>query len=317
MNDHMQNQGFQTIAQRLMPGSSLVKTMMLEGGISSHMTLIEIQTTNGDLQQVIVRQPGQKAMQENPHAASNEFKILELLHTSGLPVPEPYHFIPSGDIFPTPAEIIEYIPGKLDFSPLDVKSCIHQMASSLARIHSMEISAPEYSFLPRHSIDCLEMVARNIKINDYAIDVTRAYEKLSSGTVAAHHGPSCLLHGDFWPGNLLFSDDGSLTGVVDWEDACLGDPLSDLSISRLDICCIFGADAMHLFTQNYLSQMDIDITELPYWDLCAVMRLARLIGSDLTDWTVYYHRLGRQDITGESIKESCRIFIDQTLTKLI
>jgi aminoglycoside 2''-phosphotransferase len=35
-------------------------------------------------------------------------------------------------------------------------------------------------------------------------------------------------HGDLWYGNLLI-DDGHVTGIIDWEDAALGDPALDLA----------------------------------------------------------------------------------------
>jgi aminoglycoside 2''-phosphotransferase len=35
-------------------------------------------------------------------------------------------------------------------------------------------------------------------------------------------------HGDLWYGNLLV-DDGHVTGIIDWEDAALGDPALDLA----------------------------------------------------------------------------------------
>ena len=38
-----------------------------------------------------------------------------------------------------------------------------------------------------------------------------------------------LVHGDFGPQNMLFGDDGRLTGVVDWEFAHLGEPIEDLA----------------------------------------------------------------------------------------
>ena len=39
-----------------------------------------------------------------------------------------------------------------------------------------------------------------------------------------------LVHGDYWPGNLLWQR-GRLTGVVDWEEPRLGDPSRDVATS--------------------------------------------------------------------------------------
>ncbi|MGT5522875.1 phosphotransferase family protein, partial [Escherichia coli] len=79
---------------------------------------------------------------------------------------------------------------------------------------------------------------------------------------------SVLLHGDFWPGNVLWKD-GQLVAVIDWEDAQIGDPLADLGNSRLEILWASGSEAMHSFTRHYQAMTDIDFSNLPYWDLFA------------------------------------------------
>jgi aminoglycoside phosphotransferase (APT) family kinase protein len=317
MEHHLPDQQFQAIVQRLMPGSKLLDALAMQGGISARMTLLEYETPIGDVKRVVVRQPGHMSFEENLYAASNEYRLLKLIHPLGLLAPEPLLLIDSDeDCSLSPCLILEYIPGHPVFTITKLRYYILQMASVLARVHLRGVSGPEYSILHKQNIDCLDMVTANTKMADYAIDVTRAYDKLASGTVPVHPGPLCLLHGDFWPGNLLFSDDESLIGVIDWEDACIGNPLSDLAISRLDVFCIFGEDVMKAFTAHYWINTGFVCTDLPYWDLCAVLRLARLIGSDLTGWVAYYQRFGRKDITEQWIKECCQVFIGQALHEL-
>jgi aminoglycoside phosphotransferase (APT) family kinase protein len=64
------------------------------------------------------------------------------------------------------------------------------------------------------------------------------------------------LHGDYWPGNLLWND-GKLAAVLDWEDAERGDPLADIALARLDICWAFG-DAASVYAGAPISRPDID-----------------------------------------------------------
>lgn len=87
-----------------------------------------------------------------------------------------------------------------------------------------------------------------------------------------------LLHGDYWPGNLLWQA-GQLRAVIDWEDALLGDPLADLGNARLELLWAFGEDAQHTFTRYYtaLTQHNLDI--LPYYDLYAALRPAHKLGT--------------------------------------
>ncbi|MGH3168214.1 MAG: phosphotransferase family protein, partial [Trebonia sp.] len=47
--------------------------------------------------------------------------------------------------------------------------------------------------------------------------------------LAGHRTPRCIVHGDFWVGNLL-ADKGRVLGVIDWEQASLnGSPVRDLA----------------------------------------------------------------------------------------
>lgn len=51
--------------------------------------------------------------------------------------------------------------------------------------------------------------------------------------------PSVLVHGDVGPGNFLFSEDGELTALIDWELAHIGHPLEDLACI---LCRALGVD---------------------------------------------------------------------------
>jgi len=305
----------QAIAARTFPGSKLLHASRLHGGLSAHMTLLIIEREDGLNQQIIVRQPGEETLASRPHAALDEFRLLEILHSHGMPTPEPYYLDQSGQIMATPYLVVEYIPGKVDFTPTDLKSCILQMAEQLAKIHAIDLSVVDCSFLPIAPSNCTEAFDRQFPVSELGMDLDRMLEALQSSGNIVKRNPCVLLHGDFWPGNILWQS-AHLRAIIDWEDAHLGDPLIDLAISRLDILWIFGADAMRLFTHHYGSLVQPDLTALPYWDLCAALRLARLVASDLTGWAAFFQPYGRQDISGESIRKNCQFFIDQALIKL-
>ena len=81
-----------------------------------------------------------------------------------------------------------------------------------------------------------------------------------------------VLHGDCWPGNLLWRD-GRLAGVIDWEEAAFGDALADLAILRLEIVWHFGTAAMDMLTDEYLAlRPAVGTATLPVWDLRAALR---------------------------------------------
>ena len=79
---------------------------------------------------------------------------------------------------------------------------------------------------------------------------------------------------------------------------------------------IYGADAMHSFTQRYKALMAIDYSMLPYWDLYAALRLARLARADLAEWTAFFQPFGRPDITEQTLRAHYHMFVSQAFEAL-
>jgi aminoglycoside phosphotransferase (APT) family kinase protein len=184
------------------------------------------------------------------------------------------------------------------------------MAAHLARIHSLEGSRPDLAFLPRHEVGCPELSGSRPPQVDRSWEEGRIREALAAAWPLPQRNASVLLHGDYWPGNILWRA-GKLVAVIDWEDASVGDPLADLAIGRLDLAWIYGVEAMMAFTKHYIALRALDDAALPYWDLCAALRLARLAGPDLAGWAAFYAPYGRHDLTERTIRERYRSFVAQ------
>ena len=137
----------------------------------------------------------------------------------------------------------------------------------------------DLSFLPRQAGWCTEA---GDGAGGWALDTAPVAAALRQAPPQSSNAP-VLLHGDYWPGNWLWQN-GRLAAIIDWEDAALGDPLRDLAQSRLELAWIHDAAAAAAFTRAYLARRPLDTSALPYWDLCAALRLARLVGDDLAGW---------------------------------
>ena len=140
---------FEQVVQKIVPQSKLLRTWALKGGVSAQVTALEMLQPDGQTKKMIVRKPGDVDLKHNPHVAANEFKLLQLLQFVGLPTPKPYHLNQSGEIFSTPYLVIEYIEGKTEFAPLYVPNLIFQFATHLSRIHQLDGSKLDVSFLPK------------------------------------------------------------------------------------------------------------------------------------------------------------------------
>jgi aminoglycoside phosphotransferase (APT) family kinase protein len=278
MEDLQEDQKFAQIVRRIDPHSRLLRAWALKGGISAQVTALEIARHDGQTQKLIVRQHGAVDLAHNPQIAADEFRLLHLLHAAGVPAPRPYHLDQSGEVFATPYIVLEYIEGQPEFAPANLPDLLLQLATQLARIHQIDGARPDASFLPQQAQRFAELLRTRPAAVEASSDEGRIRAALEAVWPLPPRNPSVLLHGDFWPGNVLWRDE-RLVGVIDWEDAALGDPLADLANSRLELLWAFGIEAMQQFTQQYQALAAIDYTNLPYWDLCAALRLARF-----ADW---------------------------------
>jgi len=210
---------------------------------------------------------------------------------------------------------LEYLEGEPDFAPADPPRAAAALAAALARIHRAACLEQARPFLPPGCALLSELAPDRPPAAGPFGELSRVWAALRAATPFPHPNPPALLHGDFWPGNLLWKG-GQLNGVIDWEDACPGDPLADLAITRLDLLTIYGRAAMEAFTMAYRAQTALDWRGLPYWDLCAALRLARLAGPDLPGWAAFFQPCGRADISPASILAAIQAFVSNALFEI-
>lgn len=270
---------FARVVQAIDPRNKLLCAWELKGGVSAQVTALEIDEPDGRKRRVVVRRHGEVDLRQNPAIAADEFKLLEIAHARGLAVPAPYYLDQTGTILSTPYLIVEYSDGEPEFNPSNVSDFILQAATHLLTIHNVGGLGSELSFLPNKTDAYTENLAKRPDRLDESIGEGGIREKLESVWPIPQRNKTVLLHGDFWPGNLLWKD-GQLVAVIDWEDAGLGDPLTDLAITRLEMLSAFGTEAMRQFTEQYTAMASIDCGNLPYWDLYAALRSAFKIA----DW---------------------------------
>ncbi|MGB0388284.1 MAG: phosphotransferase family protein [Ardenticatenaceae bacterium] len=319
MRGSKEEQRFERLVQRIAPQSQLRRMWRLKGGISAQMTAFEVVGADGQSQKMIRRSRlrRDRSVKQIRDATVKEFNTLQLVQSIGVVTPTPYYLDLSGDLFPTPYLVMEYIEGQPEYAPANISpDSAFQIATQLAKIHSVDSSTLDLSFLPQPTETLADRVAeRAAKLADssderHIRETLDAVWPLSTGNQVLP-SDACLLHGDFWPGNMLWKN-GQLVAVVDWEDAKVGDPLEDLAISRFDLLFIFGLDVMKAFTHHYKAISPIDFTHLPYWDLYAALRAA----PGIAEWAAGWPQLGRPDLTEHAIREAHRWFITQALEKL-
>lgn len=260
------------------PQAQVMGARLLAGGVSAMITAVIIAGRGEKARVVVIRRHGPRDRARNPHIAQDEFRLLHALRAAGLPVPEPLCLLPSQDGEPSPGLVMGYISGQPDWSPLSGGEAVIPMAAALAQIHRVDWQAGGLGFLPNRAEEVARSLAHPPSTLDESLGEGAIRRALAQRWPPESPNPTALLHGDFWPGNLLWHD-GELAGVVDWEDAALGDPLADLASARLELLWALGAQAMSDFTRSYAAQTGADLTSLPAWDLWAALRPAGRLAS--------------------------------------
>lgn len=226
---------------------------------------LRVETGDSSLRQLVALTHNQRDRERNPEIASDEYRLLKTLQGAGLPVAKPLGLAPEHE---PPFLITSHVEGAPRFDVEDKLAYSRQLASTLSAVHAFDIGRHHLAFLPRLA----DVLALDIDARGRGDERTRA--ALRAARPGIRLNEVVLLHGDFWPGNLLWVGD-QLRGVIDWEDAMLGDPLADLGKSRLEIFWALGDEAMQHYTAHYLLlRGTLDTGALPFWDLWGALRLA-------------------------------------------
>ena len=273
MSYDLNSDTFNRLAQAAVPGGHLIQVSPLKGGFSANVTVMDISGPKGSSHKLVVRRLDNMHRKAISQIARDEYKLLEILKELKLAVPTPVYLDAHGEFFTEPCMVLEFMDGDTNFSPDDLGDYLMQMASHLSLIHKLDCTSHDFSFLPPVNDHVAQLIAaRGGKV----VEATLAYlddivEVLENVWPPVQRNSDVLLHGDYWPGNIICQDD-KITGIIDWEAAKTGDPLADLAVSRMEVLWAFGREAMEQFTDHYVRISNPEITALPYWDLYTALR---------------------------------------------
>ena len=296
---------FERLAATIRPGASLTRMWRLEGGVSAQVTALEIAYPNGETERLVVRRHGENDRNTNRDIATDEFRLLNLLEREGLAVPKPIFVDQSGDILATPCIVVGYIDGSTETASIATSDLTGQMAAYLADLHRIGPASHDLSFLPALT-DRLKRIRMHAPDSGTMSPIeARIHQELASPRPHSHtNGRHALLHGDFWPGNILWRDH-QIAAVIDWEDAAVGDPVFDLASARLELFWMFGEDAMAAFTTEYASRSTVDLEHLPFWEICAALDPMH----HLSEW-------GYDPVTEAAMRHKLDVFVERALDEL-
>ena len=252
---------FGKIAEQL--GGELVNFEPLLGGSSAIVHALDIELAGGEVRRVVVRQhPSDHFKGHANTVAVKEFAVLNQLHTLGFAVARPLLFDQEQAWLVT-----DWVSGSSDVAASNLDSALEQMAAFLVALHQLDPLGLEVETFDELE-DPLVSIGEYLPDTPTGIAVAKRISEATvgfEGNVSLASNQRRLVHGDYWPGNVLWRN-GQLAAVIDWEDAQLGDPLADLAGARVELLCQYDERAMDYFTDLYLQGNQLDLSALPIWE---------------------------------------------------
>ncbi|GAA1867119.1 phosphotransferase family protein [Pseudonocardia ailaonensis] len=186
-----------------------------------------------------LRRPPLGGVLATAHDMSREWRFVEALDPTPVPVPRPVAFCADPEVIGAPFYVMGFVegvvPGDREAGRAMAAGSRHAAglacADVLAALHSVDPDAVGLGDLRRPGGFLDRQLRRwHRQVHACAIPDLSLVDAVHARLVAQRppDPPAAIVHGDFRPGNLAFGATGAIGAVFDWELATLGDPLADL-----------------------------------------------------------------------------------------
>ncbi len=240
------------------------------------------------------------------HAVDREFRVMEALAETDVPVPEILH-LTSAQTSPSRRAffVMRYLPGRIFWDPAlpdvtqpDRTAIYDAMNAALAALHDVDVSAVELDDFGRPGNYFARQLDRWSR--QYLASVTAPSDAMQEvmdwleAQMPADDGAVSLVHGDWRLDNMIFDPVApQIAGVLDWELSTLGHPMADLAYQCMqwrlpnkgDMRGLEGVDRAALglpherdFVADYTRRRGLDeIENWTFYLVFAVFRLAAIL----------------------------------------
>ena len=257
--------------------------------------------------EVVLRRPPFGSKVKSAHDMSREFRVLAKLHAVYPPAPEVLAFCEDESVLGAPFYVMQPIhgvilrknlPPEINFAPEKARQLNASLIDNLIRLHQVDYAAAGLSdlgkpegYLARQVRGWIERY-HNSKTHDYP-EVEKISAWLQQNMPATQS--ASLLHNDYKFDNVVLdpSDLTKIIGVLDWEMATLGDPLTDLGTTLAywvdpgdppeikqnlaDITTQPGSFTRSELVQHYADKTNCDTTHIPFYLAFARFKLAAIV----------------------------------------
>jgi aminoglycoside phosphotransferase (APT) family kinase protein len=236
------------------------------------------------------------------HAVDREYRLLSALHPLEFPVPEPLALCDDPGVIGSIFYIMEmargrpYADGALpDFDPATRGRMYEQLVDTLADLHVIDPEAAGLGDFGKAGNYFERQVKRwTRQYRDSETDYIPEMERLIGflPSTLPQQSRTSIVHGDYRIDNVVFDGDGTLTAVLDWELATLGDPVADFSylamqwmmpadggagLAGLDLLAL-GIPSLEEIVRRYSERAEVPVADkLDWYFAYNLFRLAGIV----------------------------------------
>lgn len=305
-NEGVSDQAAAWVVDAVRPGAELVSAKPLRGGISSRVHRVTLRV-DGKEKEYVLRQIDDEAwLRIQPDVAAQEAANLRRASAaSAVPTPALVAFDGDGSRCGNPAVLMTRLEGEVVLEPYDRSRWLDGLAGALAAVHRIPWDDHPWGYAPYCDAATLDTTAWSTAPDDW---------RAAASFVAGHRpaAPRRFIHRDYHPANVLWKD-GSVSGVVDWVNGCVGPAGIDVGHCRVNLALLHDVETADDFLSRYRREAGADFEYDPYWDLVSLIDFAYGPPPEVYGgWTA----LGVTRLTDASVREGLDTYVSSLLARI-
>jgi aminoglycoside phosphotransferase (APT) family kinase protein len=219
-----------------------VSSKKFSGGQSNPTYLLNA----GSGEYVLRRKPPGQLL-KSAHAVEREFRVMQALSASAVPVPKTFHLCEDESIIGSVFFVMEHVRGDIYWDPTlpelsksQRRASYLEMCRVLAALHQVDIDAVGLGDFGRPGDYFARQIGRwtqqYIASKTEEITEMEAVIEWLPANLPADDGRVALVHGDYRLDNMIFvSGKAEIAALLDWELSTLGQPLADLAYQCMQL----------------------------------------------------------------------------------